>query len=175
MITSQPRLSRTEKGFTLIEILVAVVIISIILSIALIKFDIDSFESLLKQESSRIARMLELADQEAIFQGQDIGLLLEDNQYQFFVYVKRGWKPLQDNLLKKKTLPPDMELTLTLDGLEIRPETSGSIKKKPQIIIFSSGEWTPFEIRLRQAGHPELTYVLSNTRTGKLEISRETL
>jgi len=174
MKTGYPSLSHTEKGFTLIEILVAVVIISIILGIALLKFDIDNYETLLKQEAGRISRMLELADQQAIFQGQDIGLLIEDKQYEFYVYTKQSWKPLQDKLLKKKTLPPDMEITLTLDGLRTRPQTSNSVDKKPQIIVFSSGELTPFEIRLSQISHPELSYVLSNTKTGKLELYRET-
>ena len=175
MKTAQASLARLEKGFTLIEILVAIVIISIILGVALLKFDIDDFETLLKQESGRIARMLELADQQAIFQGQDIGLLLENNQYQFYFYSKKSWKPLKDSLLRKKTLPAGMEMTLTLDGIETRPETGSTIDRKPQIVIFSSGEWTPFEIRLSQTGHPELSYVIGNTRNGKLEISRETL
>ncbi|NOY67773.1 MAG: type II secretion system minor pseudopilin GspH [Gammaproteobacteria bacterium] len=161
------------NGFTLIEILVAIAIISIILGVALIKLNVDDPESKLKEESSRLARTIELADQEAVFQSRDIGLLLLDDTYEYFQYTNNKWVPLNDTLLKKRPIPDEMEVSLNIDGIEASNQAFSLEEKIPQIIFYSSGEWTPFEIIFKLKNQNDLSYTLSNIKTGKLEIERE--
>jgi len=161
------------NGFTLIEILVAIGIISIVLGIALIKLNVDDPEAKLKQESQRLARTIELADQQAIFQSREVGLLFQGDHYQYFHYEDQKWLPLDDSLLKKRPIPEEMEIILNIDGTETSSRSFSFDKKTPQIILYSSGEWTPFEIVFKFKENEKLAYILSNIKTGKLEIERE--
>jgi len=161
------------SGFTLIEILVAVVIISVVLGVALIKMNFDSPESKLKQESARLARTMQLADQEAIFQSREIGLLIQDNDYEYLLYDEKKWVPLDDALLKKRSIPEEMEVTLNIDGITVDTSPVISDNKTPQIVFYSNGEWTSFEIILKPSDSYDLAYTLSNIKTGTLEVERE--
>lgn len=160
-------------GFTLIEILVAMVIISIVLGVALIKMNFGSPESKIKQESARLVRTMELADQEAIFQSREIGLLFQGNSYEYFLYSAGKWLPLKDPLLKKRSIPEEMEVALNIDGLDVSTLSTISDDKTPQIVFYSSGEWTAFEIVLKPTNSYDFTYTISNLKTGKVEIKRE--
>jgi general secretion pathway protein H len=161
------------RGFTLIEILVTIVIISIVLGLALLRIDVDSIDSRLKQETGRMARMMELADQQAIFQSQNIGMLILEDSYGFYVLDKDKWLAVDDALLKQQTFDEDMEIIVTIDGAEVKLDASLPEKPVPQIIFSSSGEWTAFEILFGQRDNNDITYVLNNIETGLLEIQRE--
>lgn len=176
-------------GFTLIEILVTVVLVSIILGIALLKFRDNDYDALLKQEAGRMARVMELADQQAIYQSQTIGMLLEDNQYSLLQFTVKEIKDKQDNkdskvstvstweavddpLLKPRTLPEGMEMLVTIEGnsADLRPQSD---KPVPQIVFLNSGEWTAFEIVFTLRDNNDTTYILNTNENGKLEITRE--
>jgi len=163
-------------GFTLIEILVAIVIISVVLGVALLKLNFNNPESNIKQEAARLIHTMELADQQAIFQSQEIGFYLQDNQYEYLEYKDGKWLPLEDSLLKKRTIPEDIEITLNIDGIESTNLATSSDKKNPQIVFYSSGEWTPFEMILQPSDFEvenNFAYTLNNITTGKLELERE--
>ncbi len=164
---------KDNTGFTLIEILVTIVIISIVLGIALLNIDVDNFDSRLKQEVGRMARMMELTDQQAIYESQEMGLLINDDGYGFYIYNdEKKWVPVDDALLKPREIPEDMEIVVSIDGLESRLSTIATEDKIPQIVFSSSGEWTTFEILLTHRDRNDLSYILTNAETGQLEIER---
>lgn len=161
------------SGFTLIEILVTIVIISIVLGIALLNIDVDNFDSRLKQEVGRMARMMELADQQAIYESRELGLLIDDDGYSYYVYNdNKKWEPVEDNLLRPRETPEDMEIIVSIDGLESRLSNIATKDIIPQIIFSSSGEWTTFELLITHRDRNDLSYILSNAKTGLLEIER---
>ncbi len=165
--------SPDKNGFTLIEILVALVIISIVLSVALVKFDLNNPEKKLRQEAGRLTRIMELAEQQAIFQSVELGILFNSDGYEVYQYTRNKWKPSSDSLLGKHTLPDNIELVLDIEGSQSYPKTSPAINNVPQIVFYSSGESTPFEVTVKQASGNRLFFIISNLKTGKLEILRE--
>jgi len=166
--------SSQHNGFTLVEILVAMVIIGIVLGVALLRLNNNDSETELKQEFGRLARMMELADQQAIFSAQEIGLLLKRDGYEFMVYDdKDKWQALDDDLLKKKKLPEQVDIKLNIDGADISLNSSANQKDIPQIIFYSSGEWTAFELEISNRYGSNTSFVLSNIKTGELELNRE--
>lgn len=182
------------RGFTLIEILVTVVLISIVLGIALLRIDTSNFDDLLKQEVGRMARLIELADQQAIYQSQDIGMLLEEGSYSFLQYNQNTqnnqnntdntnntdnkkntdykWEPVDDALLKPRALPDDMEIIVSIEGnaADLRPQRDKPI---PQILFTNGGEWSAFEIIFTHRDNRDVTYILNTNENGELEITRE--
>lgn len=182
------------RGFTLIEILVTLVLISIVLGIALLRIDTNDFDDLLKQEVGRMSRLIELADQQAIYQSQDIGMLLEEGAYSFLQFNLNNennednsdntnntdtnkkkdykWEPVDDALLKPRTLPEAMEIIVSIEGntIDLRPQRN---KPVPQILLSNNGEWTAFEIIFTHRDNRDLTFILNTNENGELEITRE--
>jgi len=162
-----------SNGFTLIEILVTLVLIGIVMGIALLRLNINNIDSRLQQESARLARIMELADQEAVLQAREIGLYFKKNAYQFLVLESDNkWQELDDPLLKAHEIPEDIDVKLTVDG-EINLDSSfTSQEPRPQIVFSSSGEWTQFEIVLSANENPQLAWLISNLETGQLQVER---
>lgn len=142
-------------GFTLIELLVVIIIISIISSVAVISIRTNQskqFETLAKQ----LVNSLHLAEEEAMLNTTTLGLALSKHSYQYFEYQeeKKTWRILSDAALKKHTLPKNIQLVLKIQNKTI--ELNG----KPQIIISSSGDLSPFTILIGKIdSYPEYRVV----------------
>jgi len=152
-----------QSGFTLIEILVVVVLISIILSMATLAITTGTPKERLQTEAQRFAALLQLAQDDALLNGIEFGIVLSDKSYQFVISTDEGWQPVtNNNSLRKRKLPEDMELDLELDfqdaTLKSSVEKIGEVSKvgdvekfddnkdnksKPQIYLLSSGEIAP--------------------------------
>ncbi len=170
-----------DKGFSLLELLVVIVIISILFTFTTLAIRGTSPEELIQTEAQRLDRLLQLALEEAILKGLEYGLEFKPDSYRFLLYVDNSWQPLdEDNLLRERQLPEDMELELEIEQIEILvAEDSASDdeedeeKPDPQVFLLSSGEITPeFSVRLLMPW-VETSYIVSGTINGehKAEIS----
>ena len=157
------------QGFTLIEVLVVIVIISIILGLAVININPSSPTEKLQTEAARLARLIELAGEEAVLSSQHIGIQLSDNGYRFMVYRDNDWKELEDKFLKSYHLPEEIEFTLLMEEVKIDTGDDNKNKERPNILAFSNGELTPFEITLRSQQH-EASVILSGNALGTLTL-----
>lgn len=148
-----------QRGFTLLEIMIVVVIIGIVTaSVVSVAFG-DRKSEKLQQEASRLKAVINLAQEEAVLESRIYALGIWQKGYGFYVPDSEGWALLDrrtDKRLGERKLPEEMELEIALEGigvvLEIEPP------EKPQIFILSSGEMTAFEIDFRFTntdGEPE--------------------
>ena len=154
-----------NAGFTLIELLVVVTVIGIIVSIALLSLSVLGDDRQLRIEARRISTLLAAAQDEAVMQGREFGLEVMRNSYRFVEYdpYQARWQELQiDDIFRARQLPDDVEFDLLLEDKLILLSTeaatiadpdapaANSLSKKyaPHIMIFSSGESTPFELRI---------------------------
>ncbi len=182
---------RRASGFSLIEILVVVVIIATVTSIALLSVGILSDDRDLQTEARRLMSLVELAQDEAVMQGRELGLEVMTQGYRFVEYdpvVDRWNELLGDDVLRLRELPTDIQLALFLEDKRVllasEPESldhddeqqnnyaSPSENYAPQVFIFSSGDMTPFQLHLSRDAHDQLVVVDSDV-TGMLEIVRE--
>lgn len=173
---------RPQRGFTLLEILAVVVIVAIVVSLAGLRLSARAVDERLAKEAERLQVLLQLAADEAVVQGQEIGVLVASDGYAFYHLEKTGWASYEEGPLRERELPSGMTLHLSQEaaaGVEAfsipLPEDEGGEKKDkapaPQILLLSSGELTPFVLRLRLAGHP--AYFQSEGRiTGTIETRR---
>ena len=72
-----------QRGFTLLEIMIALSIMSILFSTALVNIDFDSPGRKLRQESERLFALMRLASEESVLDQSHIGIHFDDNGYRF--------------------------------------------------------------------------------------------
>ena len=154
------------RGFTLIEILVVVTVIGIVLSVALLSLSVVDDDRDSRREAQRLLSLLELAQDESMMQGREFGLEFMIGSYRFVEYdpLANQWgEIIDDGTLQLRELPEEMEFNLFIEDrqilLEMDPSGIGSLEDEdsaegiedyvPHILIYSSGDLTPFELHLR--------------------------
>lgn len=155
-----------QKGFTLIEIMVVVVIVAILMSAVTLSFP-PTGDKLLKEHSARFSALIGLAQDEAILQSRELGLEVSDKGYAFYRNEDNSWTSYADTPFSKRQFPAEIISTIVLDGIAI--DLKDRDKKTPQIVILSSGEMTPFTYKLSYKNESEVT--LKVNATGGIEQS----
>ena len=156
-----------ERGFTLIEILVVVIIIATVSSIALLSMNLVGDDRDLDTERKRLAALLEVVQDEAAMQGREFGLELLQTGYRFVEYdpLTAQWgEVLGDDLYRLRQLPEGIELELYVEDKRIMLENDPQVFENsdddtmrtgiedytPHLLLSASGEITAYEIRLRR-------------------------
>ena len=158
---------QSQRGFTLIEILVVVIIIATVSSIALLSLNLVGADRELDTERKRLATLLEVVQDEAAMQGREFGLELLQSGYRFVEYdpLALQWSEVPgDDLLRLRQPPDGIELELYVEDKRIMLENDPQVFQDPEddgmqagindymphLLLSSSGEITAFEIRLRR-------------------------
>jgi general secretion pathway protein H len=150
-----------NKGFTLVEILVVVVIMAIVISIAILAVGTTGRDTQLDEESRRIEGLVGLLHERALLEGRDFGLRIEPTAYEFVVYDARRdrWMTLdQEHEFRHRDLPKGVSFQLQLDSQTVvikpldRTLSSNTAPPAPQLAIAASGEGTPFRLTLLRDG-----------------------
>jgi general secretion pathway protein H len=151
------------NGFTLIEIVVVLLLITIVIGMVGLGFIRDR-SSEVREEAERLALMLQAAQQEATMQGQVLALRTTTEGYAFlrlsdqgrFVAIER------DELLGPRKLTPPITIEkITIEGL------SGT--DKTGLLLEPSGALPPFTITVSA---PEATWEISGLANGTLRVGR---
>ena len=133
---------RHNRGFTLIEVAVVMLVIVIVLGIVSVNLEPDR-DSIVRDEANRLALLLQTAQQESILQGKVIAVVVERQGYYFLVMDdKSEFKPLsQDDVLYPRPLPSDIAIT----SVEIE---GASDAEKPRLVLLPTGELSVFTVTL---------------------------
>ena len=158
---------RADSGFTLFEIIIVLVIFSVMITMVTIGMG-DPQVKRMKQNSERVATLIHLAKEQAIFNSQDYALSVWGSGYAFYTLADQGWVVLEDDrIFRTRTLPEGLEFNLYLEGIKVRLDNEDT--NKPQIFITSDGEISPFKLEITD--RYDLLYEITFNETGKFEIS----
>jgi general secretion pathway protein H len=142
-----------QRGFTLIELLVSILLIVITLSMVQLSVGDDKRQRQIREEGERLSTLINLAGDEAVMMGRELGLLVSEQRYQFFYLNAGQWIAYTDNpIFRERTLPQDVYFELYQQGMSVSVKEKIVVDEEvppvPQIFILSSGERTPFELTL---------------------------
>ncbi len=145
------RASRTsEAGLSLIEILVAVSIMSVLA--AAVIFSVQPGDAPLDVESERLSARLLFASDDAIATGQPVGVIIEDfgTGYSFHRYIDGRWWPIEDNpALRAHWLSDDVRLDVREAIFEQDADRDEAPPRVPLFWFDPAGLTDPFTLRLQ--------------------------
>lgn len=178
VINQVTKLTHTRKpanaflcgGYTLIEILVVLFIISIVTSVALLTIGHNENREL-AAFADELTQTMTLAEEQAMLEPTVLGLSFESSTYHFSSLQASGtdkpsWIPLHDRLIGEHAIPDNIQIALEMDGQAIKPEQDTS-SKMPQVIVSTNGEMTPFSIYIGKRGQKP-RYVVSSDADGNI-------
>ena len=157
--------SNTMRGFTLIEILVVLFIVSIMTGIAVVNLPRFTQSGNFDTEADRLKVVLEMLRDDALVQANEYGFKPERNGYQFYIYndLQQNWLLLEERPFIERELQGEVKLSLTVEGDELKLGEEG---EAPPVLILSSGEITPFELEIQSEIDHALVRLLESNGYG---------
>ena len=163
-------------GFTLIEILVVVLVVSILMGVVVNSFTGADREQTLRGYSERLALKIELARDKALQANREWGVYIDRDGVRFAEFdetngewIMRGEKPFSaDNYDAQVAFEVEVE---ALAGQ--LTDTEDDDKELPTIVLFSSGETTPFEISIEPQDWETRPWLLASDGFTRTSVSRD--
>ncbi len=149
------------KGFTLIEILVVLFIVSLLTGLVVANLPAFVSQADFEQEAERLHFVFEYGLETAQVDAVEIGVELATDRYGFVVFDESSqtWVPSDAPELRHHELPEGLVLELITEGEPLRlvapadetsanEEGSRSNEPQPELLLLSSGETSIFELSL---------------------------
>lgn len=124
--TFKPR-AILARGFTLIEVLVVMVLVSMMLGLAVVSIG-DGFQRKMRGEAERLQAVLIAAADEAIYNNSSIGIYFSKDGYLLLRHdpVVNGWVAMRNRPFTQYTLPANMLIEWTVEGFAKPSDLEGT-------------------------------------------------
>jgi general secretion pathway protein H len=172
-ISSRTRAGRARaRGFTLIEIMVVVVIIGVVTAAVIINFTGKSRDTELETEARRLDALFGYVREQAELQTRDYGFRVSDENYSFVVFdvIGNQWRPAdEDDALREREFPEGLVPRVVVEGrtvvLDSKKRATDLKDFSPQVMIFSNGDLSSFELSLQREGSRDNARIYSDEQS----------
>lgn len=154
--------ARSQRGFTLIEVAVVMLVIVIVLGIVSVNLEPDR-ETPVRDEARRMVLLLQTAQQESILQGKILAVAIERQGYYFLMLNDDNeFKPMDgDEVLHARPLPSGIVISkVDIEGMSDTEET-----ETPRLILLPTGELSPFTVIFSRG---DVRWRVEGTLTGEI-------
>lgn len=160
----------TNSGFTLIEILVVLVLVGLLAALAVFTMGGNSQQRELLNEVRELYLLMQTASEQAVLNNRELGLLFEENGYQFVAFQDEtgDWKASGERIFRAREFPAWLVTTQFIESDAPRL-ASVEDKLRPDLVFFSSGETTPFEIEFTIGSQSDYTHLLASDGISPIE------
>jgi general secretion pathway protein H len=157
------QVSSRQTGFTLIEILVVLVVVGLLASLAVFTMGGSSQQRELENEVRELYLLMQTASEQAVLNNLELGLRLEDDGYQFVAFQDQtgDWKASGERMFRARSLPEWLTVTEFIESDAPRLASSEDTLL-PDVVFFSSGETTPFELEFTIGSGSDNVHVLAS-------------
>ncbi|MEE9328526.1 MAG: GspH/FimT family protein [Parvularculaceae bacterium] len=178
---SVDEMKRRQKGLTLVELLVVLVILA--LTAGAVMMTLPPRRSEVETHTRKLAAKLATASEQAVLSGRVIGVDFEEDSYEFRLYRDEIWQDFSagDSLAGESF--DEISITIKLDQIPVNQGVIGrdlsldlddaedeATPKPPQIMFLATGDTAAVEISLRDHGQ---VWLISLSHLGKVEVTRD--
>lgn len=156
-------LGHRHSGFTLIEILVVLVLVGMLAAMAVFTMGGNSQQRELQNQVRELYLLMQTASDQAVLNNLELGLLFEENGYRFVAFEdeENDWKASGERIFRAREFPEWMVTTPFIESDAPRL-ASAEDKLRPDVVFFSSGETTPFELEFTVGSETESIQTLAS-------------
>lgn len=185
---------RLNAGFTLLEIMVVLTIISLMLGMATLSGGGNEQKQEAQQQALRFIAQLNAYRDEAVFQNIDLGLAMDGQSTQLLKYVDinnpshtvgktkdemskladNPWDAYEGSLKGESELPEQLFMELMLEDKSIDfSDLIDDESVKPALLFLSSDEYTPFKVTLRHQHDESFSLFIEGDGFSRFQMTTE--
>ena len=145
-----------QSGFTIIEILVGVLVVSILMGVVVSSFTGVDREQSLRGYCERLALKIEFARDKALQANREWGVYIDADGVRFaeFDEINGEWVQRVEKPFTPEAYDTALRFEVELEEIpgalaQSTDLLEGDVEDLPNIVLFSSGETTPFEITIQ--------------------------
>lgn len=166
-----------QSGFTMIEILVVLVLVGLLASLAIVNLGGGREQREMTSKIRELFVLMQTASEQAILNSEELGLVIDEQGYRFVVFdeQEREWKSESARLFQGRGFPEWMSVTLfSEDDLprlaKGEEDDDDENLLQPDIVFYSSGETTAFELEFVASPSPDRVYRLESDGLNDIEM-----
>lgn len=161
---------RFNQGFTMIEILVVLIVVGLLAALAVANLGGNQQKREMENAVSKMFLLMQAASEQAVLDNSEIGLKLDEQEYRFlrFQDITGEWVPMKDRMFRNYQWPEWLVVTDIIED-NLPRLTTDEEQLRPDIVFFSSGEITPFEMEFTIGTDTDLMYRIYTDETGQLD------
>lgn len=142
--------AHTQRGMTLLEILIVLVITASLTSLVILNFSQRSGDQL-QHDAERFSKLVEQHCQDAFILGQIRAISVNDRGYQFWYRANKQWYAAANNtrLYRPREWSADWDFELRINGLtESLNRGLDPTQQQPRLICMADGQLPLFNLHI---------------------------